>query len=82
MFYRYISPEHVPIQYGGLSFDYCDCNPEFTVDDTATVSNLKPKTKQFVEIICSEVRSQLAFNKHYLDASKSVIYGEVSGGCL
>ncbi|KAL9245472.1 hypothetical protein vseg_019119 [Gypsophila vaccaria] len=52
--FKYISPEQVPIQYGGLSVDYCDCNPEFTVDDTATVINLKPTTKQFVEIICLE----------------------------
>ncbi|XP_074279572.1 patellin-3 [Silene latifolia] len=52
--FKYISPEQVPIQYGGLSVDYCDCNPEFTVDDTATIINLKPTTKQFVEIICSE----------------------------
>ncbi|KAH9626405.1 hypothetical protein KSS87_009091, partial [Heliosperma pusillum] len=52
--FKYISPEQVPIQYGGLSVDYCDCNPEFTVDDTATIINIKPTTKQFVEIICSE----------------------------
>lgn len=54
--HRYVSPEQVPIQYGGLSVDYCDCNPDFTVEDTATVLNLKTATKQFVEIICSEVR--------------------------
>lgn len=52
---RYVSPEQVPIHYGGLSTDYCDCDSEFTVDDPATVLNLKTATKQFVEIICSEV---------------------------
>ncbi|KAK9713693.1 hypothetical protein RND81_06G045000 [Saponaria officinalis] len=52
--FKYISPEQVPIQYGGLSVDYCDCHPEFTVDDTAIAINLKPTTKQFVEIICNE----------------------------
>ncbi|XP_021748896.1 patellin-3-like [Chenopodium quinoa] len=52
--FKYVSPEQVPIQYGGLSVDYCDCNPDFTVDDPATVLNLKTATKQFVEIICSE----------------------------
>ncbi|KNA21440.1 hypothetical protein SOVF_043230 [Spinacia oleracea] len=52
--FKYVSPEQVPIQYGGLSVDYCDCNPDFTVEDTATVLNLKTATKQFVEIICSE----------------------------
>lgn len=52
---RYVSPEQVPIQYGGLSVDYCDCDPDFTVEDLATALNLKTATKQFVEIICNEV---------------------------
>ncbi|KMT20172.1 hypothetical protein BVRB_1g001820 [Beta vulgaris subsp. vulgaris] len=52
--FKYVSPEQVPIHYGGLSTDYCDCDSEFTVDDPATVLNLKTATKQFVEIICSE----------------------------
>ena len=52
---RYVSPEHVPIQYGGLSVDYCDCNPEFTIDDPAAVVTVKPATKQTVEIIVNEV---------------------------
>ena len=43
------------MQYGGLSVDYCECNPDFTVDDAATEINVKSATKQFVEIICSEV---------------------------
>lgn len=50
-----MSPEHVPIQYGGLSVDYCDCNPEFTIDDPASVVTVKPATKQTVEIIVNEV---------------------------
>lgn len=50
-----MTPEHVPIQYGGLSLDYCDCNPEFTIDDPASVVTVKPATKQTVEIIVNEV---------------------------
>lgn len=57
MFYRYISPEQVPVQYGGLSVDYCDCNSEFTVADPATEMTVKPGTKQTIEIIMSEVGS-------------------------
>ncbi|KAJ4701215.1 patellin-3 [Melia azedarach] len=52
--FKYTSPEHVPIQYGGLSVDYCDCNPEFTIDDPATEITVKPGTKQTVEIIIYE----------------------------
>lgn len=52
---RYISPEQVPIQYGGLSVDYCDCNPDFDVSDQVTEVSIKPSTKQTVEIIIYEV---------------------------
>ncbi|KAJ4823497.1 Patellin-3 [Turnera subulata] len=52
--FKYVSAEQVPIQYGGLSVDYCDCNPEFTVDDPATEITVKPGTKQTVEIIIYE----------------------------
>ncbi|XP_031267439.1 patellin-3 [Pistacia vera] len=52
--FKYISPAHVPIQYGGLSVDYCDCNPEFTIDDPVTDITVKPATKQTVEIIIYE----------------------------
>ncbi|MFS7915446.1 putative CRAL-TRIO lipid binding domain, GOLD domain, CRAL/TRIO domain, CRAL/TRIO domain superfamily [Helianthus anomalus] len=52
--FKYVGPEHVPIQYGGLSVDYCDCNPEFTIDDPAAVVTVKPATKQTVEIIVNE----------------------------
>jgi len=54
--YRYISPEHVPVQYGGLSVDNCECNSDFTHDDIATEITIKPTTKQTVEIIVYEVR--------------------------
>ncbi|GJS47214.1 CRAL-TRIO domain-containing protein [Tanacetum coccineum] len=30
--FKHASPGHVPIQYGGMSVDYYDCNPEFTID--------------------------------------------------
>ncbi|KAL8482492.1 hypothetical protein ACS0TY_028606 [Phlomoides rotata] len=52
--FKYIPPEQVPTQYGGLSVDFCECNPEFTVDDPATEINVKPATKQIVEIIVNE----------------------------
>ncbi|XP_056159003.1 patellin-3-like [Syzygium oleosum] len=51
---KYISPEQVPVQYGGLSVDYCDCDPEFTVSDPATEMTVKPGIKQIVEIIIYE----------------------------
>ncbi|KAF8106305.1 hypothetical protein N665_0144s0016 [Sinapis alba] len=52
--FKYISPEHVPVQYGGLSVDNCDCNSDFTPEDTATEITVKPTTKQTVEIIIYE----------------------------
>ncbi|KAG7552492.1 CRAL/TRIO N-terminal domain superfamily [Arabidopsis thaliana x Arabidopsis arenosa] len=52
--FKYISPEHVPVQYGGLSVDNCDCNSDFTHDDIATEITIKPTTKQTVEIIVYE----------------------------
>ncbi|PKI57517.1 hypothetical protein CRG98_022168 [Punica granatum] len=52
--FKYISPEQVPVQYGGLSVDYCDCDPEFTISDPATEMTVKPGTKQIVEIIIYE----------------------------
>ncbi|XP_022728393.1 patellin-3-like [Durio zibethinus] len=52
--FKYIPPEQVPIQYGGLSVDYCDCNPEFSDADPATEMTVKPATKQTVEITIYE----------------------------
>ncbi|GER37849.1 Sec14p-like phosphatidylinositol transfer family protein [Striga asiatica] len=52
--FKYILAEQVPTQYGGLSVDYCECNPEFTVDDPAMEITVKPATKQTVEIIVNE----------------------------
>ncbi|CAN8246789.1 unnamed protein product [Cochlearia groenlandica] len=52
--FKYISPEHVPVQYGGLSVDNCECNSDFTHNDTATEITVKPATKQTVEIIVYE----------------------------
>ncbi|XP_047323124.1 patellin-3-like [Impatiens glandulifera] len=52
--FKYISPEQVPIQYGGLGVDLCECNPEFTTDDPATIIDIKPGTKQTVEIQVNE----------------------------
>ncbi|CAH8331582.1 unnamed protein product [Eruca vesicaria subsp. sativa] len=52
--FKYISPEQVPVQYGGLSVDPCDCNPDFSLDDPASEVIVKPGTKQTVEIIIYE----------------------------
>ncbi|KAM5574826.1 patellin-3 [Rosa sericea] len=52
--FKYISAEHVPIQYGGLSVDYCECNPEFTIADPVVDVTIKPGTKKTVEIIIYE----------------------------
>ncbi|KAE8682233.1 Patellin-3 [Hibiscus syriacus] len=52
--FKYIPPEQVPIQYGGLSVDYCYCNPEFSDADSATEMTVKPGTKQTVEITIFE----------------------------
>ncbi|XP_022152448.1 patellin-3-like [Momordica charantia] len=52
--FKYVSPEQVPIQYGGLSVDYCDCNPDFDASDQVTEVSVKPSTKQTVEIIIYE----------------------------
>ncbi|KAL1542806.1 Patellin-3 [Salvia divinorum] len=52
--FKYITPEQVPTHYGGLSVDFCECNPEFTVEDPATEITIKPATKQIVEIVVNE----------------------------
>ncbi|KAF5936578.1 hypothetical protein HYC85_024084 [Camellia sinensis] len=57
--FKYISPEQVPIQYGGLSVDFCDCNPEFSIDDPATEITVKPATKQTVEIQVNEMEPNI-----------------------
>lgn len=72
--YRYISPEHVPVQYGGLSVDNCDCNSDFTHDDIATEITIKPTTKQTVEIIIYEVRPSFVFDKPSMDILRTM-YG-------
>ncbi|XP_062010934.1 patellin-3-like isoform X2 [Rosa rugosa] len=52
--FKYISAEHVPIQYGGLSVDYCECNPEFTIADPVAEVTIKLGTKKTLEIIIYE----------------------------
>lgn len=49
---RYIAPEHVPVQYGGLSREG---EHEFTTSDPVTEITVKPATKHTVEIPVSEV---------------------------
>lgn len=49
--FKYIAPEHVPVQYGGLSRegDY-----EFTTADSVTEFTIKPSTKHIIEFPASE----------------------------
>lgn len=51
----------MPTQYGGLSVDLCECNPEFSMDDPVTEITVKPATKQIVEITVNEV----CFSSYY-----------------
>lgn len=49
---RYIAPEQVPVQYGGLSREG---EQEFTTADHVTEVTIKPATKHTVEFPFSEV---------------------------
>lgn len=49
--FKYIAPEHVPVQYGGLSREG---EHEFTTSDPVTEITVKPATKHTVEIPVSE----------------------------
>ncbi|ONI35792.1 hypothetical protein PRUPE_1G555200 [Prunus persica] len=49
--FKYIAPEHVPVQYGGLSREG---EQEFTTSDPVTEITVKPATKHTVEIPVSE----------------------------
>ncbi|KAK8552603.1 hypothetical protein V6N13_120990 [Hibiscus sabdariffa] len=49
--FRYISPEQVPVQYGGLSREG---EQEFTVADAVTEVTIKPATKHTVEFPITE----------------------------
>ncbi|KAG6431967.1 hypothetical protein SASPL_103539 [Salvia splendens] len=49
--FKYIAPEHVPVQYGGLSKDG---ETEFTTADSATEETIKPAGKHTVELPVTE----------------------------
>ncbi|PKA58369.1 Patellin-3 [Apostasia shenzhenica] len=49
--FRYISPEQVPVQYGGLSKDN---DPEFTTTDAVTEVTIKPSGKHIIELPATE----------------------------
>lgn len=49
---RYIAPEQVPIQYGGLSREG---EQEFTTSDPVTEVTIKPASKHAIEFAISEV---------------------------
>ncbi|XP_010910883.1 patellin-3 isoform X2 [Elaeis guineensis] len=49
--FKYIAPEQVPVQYGGLSKDN---DPDFTTSDAVAEVTIKPSFKQTVEIPVTE----------------------------
>ncbi|KAJ8759554.1 hypothetical protein K2173_007178 [Erythroxylum novogranatense] len=49
--FKYIGPEQVPVQYGGLSREG---EQEFAISDAATVVTIKPASKHTVEFSISE----------------------------
>lgn len=51
--YRYIAPEQVPVQYGGLSKEN---DTDFTTADALTEVTIKPASKHTVEILATEVK--------------------------
>ncbi|CAO2196774.1 unnamed protein product [Urochloa humidicola] len=49
--FRYIAPEQVPVQFGGL---FKEDDPEFTPSDAVTELTIKPSSKETVEIPVTE----------------------------
>ncbi|PWZ31328.1 Patellin-5 [Zea mays] len=49
--FRYIAPEQVPVQFGGL---FKEDDPEFTTSDTVSELTIKPSSKETVEIPVTE----------------------------
>ncbi|KAL5656463.1 hypothetical protein ACJX0J_035782, partial [Zea mays] len=49
--FRYIAPEQVPVQFGGL---FKEDDPEFTTLDTVTELTIKPSSKETIEIPVTE----------------------------
>ncbi|KAF8716493.1 hypothetical protein HU200_026278 [Digitaria exilis] len=49
--FRYIAPEQVPVQFGGL---FKEDDPEFTTSDAVTELTIKPSSKETVEIPATE----------------------------
>ncbi|EOY17340.1 SEC14 cytosolic factor family protein / phosphoglyceride transfer family protein isoform 2 [Theobroma cacao] len=56
--FRYIAPEQVPVQYGGLSREG---EQEFTVADAVTEVTIKPSTKHTVEFPITEQKCNLVW---------------------
>lgn len=73
--FRYIAPEQVPVQYGGLSREG---EQEFTTADPATEETIKPSSKHTVEFPVTEVTQDFPFSKsnsiQYFSESTIVVY--------
>ncbi|XP_071694381.1 patellin-5-like [Rutidosis leptorrhynchoides] len=50
--FKYIAPEFVPVQYGGLSREG---EQEFTSSDSVTEEIIKPATKHYIEFLLMRV---------------------------
>ncbi|KAG0483570.1 hypothetical protein HPP92_011654 [Vanilla planifolia] len=49
--FRYVAPEQVPVQYGGLSKDN---DPDFATSDAVEEATIKPSSKHIIELPVSE----------------------------
>jgi len=58
-FFRYIAPEQVPVQYGGLSKEN---DTDFTTADAVTEVTIKPASKHTIEIPATEVKDLFLLN--------------------
>ncbi|KAG2602275.1 hypothetical protein PVAP13_5KG669100 [Panicum virgatum] len=61
--FRYIAPEQVPVQFGGL---FKEDDPEFTTSDAVTELTIKPSSKETVEIPVTEVNSTIVWELRVL----------------
>ncbi|WVZ67993.1 hypothetical protein U9M48_016992 [Paspalum notatum var. saurae] len=68
--FRYIAPEQVPVQFGGL---FKEDDPEFTTSDIVTELTIKPSSKETIEIPVTEV----VLAKHHNSLLNSTIVWEL-----
>lgn len=74
---RYVAPEQVPVQYGGLSREG---EQEFSIEDPVTQVAIKAATKHIVEFPISEVRTRGKGFEMYFNFIRSSFYFDFSAG--